>query len=207
MGLAPQDAGNGVRIDAVRAHVEFAAQGKPMEGWLTAAVVTRAYPVGRGSLYDMHAVDMMSLLAPKGQLAGNEKLLRVMISSIRLTPKEIAFVNKEIAGYYEIQARKEAKIDQIRADLQNDIVQTYRHIGDNAARASRQGFLEADQGIRGVQTFRDPSTGQTMELSSQYDHAWLNGANEYIMSDDPNFNPNAQLSGSWNQLEPVRPSP
>jgi hypothetical protein len=77
----------------------------------------------------------------------------------------------------------------------------------NSARASRQGFLEADQNIRGVQTFRDPSTGQTMELSSQYDHAWLNGANEYVMSDDPNFNPNAQLSGSWNQLQAVRPSP
>jgi len=46
-----------------------------------------------------------------------------------------------------------------------------------------------------------------MELSLQYDHAWLNGANEYVMSDDPNFNPNAELSGSWSQLEPVRPSP
>jgi hypothetical protein len=64
-----------------------------------------------------------------------------------------------------------------------------------------------DQNLRGVQTFRDPSTGKTMELSSQYDHAWLNGAGEYVMSDDPNFNPNAQLSGSWNQLQAVPPSP
>ena len=36
-----------------------------------------------------------------------------------------------------------------------------------------------------------------MELSNLYDHAWLNGSNEYIMSDDPNFNPNGQLSGNW----------
>jgi len=27
------------------------------------------------------------------------------------------------------------------------------------------------------------------------------------MSDDPNFNPNGQLSGNWNQLQPVRPTP
>jgi hypothetical protein len=27
------------------------------------------------------------------------------------------------------------------------------------------------------------------------------------MSDDPNFNPNAHLSGSWNQLQVVRPAP
>jgi hypothetical protein len=70
------------------------------------------------------------------------------------------------------------------------------HMSANAARVSQQGFLAADQNLRGVQTFRDPSTGQTMELSNQYDHAWLNGNDEYIMSDDPNFNPNAQLSGS-----------
>ena len=80
-------------------------------------------------------------------------------------------------------------------------------ISANAMRGSEQSFLAADQNIRGVQTFRDPSTGHTMELSNQYDHAWLNGANEYVMSDDPNFNPNARLSGSWNQLQAVRPSP
>jgi hypothetical protein len=39
----------------------------------------------------------------------------------------------------------------------------------------------------------------------QYGHSWLNGAKEYVMSDDPKINPNAQLSGSWNQLQPVPP--
>jgi len=56
-----------------------------------------------------------------------------------------------------------------------------------------------------VQTYRDPSTGRTFELSNQYGHAWLNGANQYVMSDDPNFNPNSALSGSWNELQPVQP--
>jgi len=56
-------------------------------------------------------------------------------------------------------------------------------------------------------TYRDPLTGQAMELSNQCGHAWRNGNHEYIMSDDPNFNPNAQLSGNWNELRAVRPSP
>ena len=46
--------------------------------------------------------------------------------------------------------------------------------------------------------------GATFELSNQYDHAWLNGSNEYVMSDDPNFNPNGNLSGNWTQLQVVR---
>jgi hypothetical protein len=208
MGLGPNDGGNGgIRTDAIRARVEFQKDNKSTEAWLTAAVVMRTYRVGRGSLYDLHAIDLMSFTAPKGKLEGNEKLLRVMMTSIKTTPEYGAFANKYIASFYQMQAKKEAMIDQINAKLQQDITQTYMQISANAMRGSEQSFLAADQNIRGVQTFRDPSTGHTMELSNQYDHAWLNGANEYVMSDDPNFNPNAQLSGSWNQLQAVRPSP
>jgi hypothetical protein len=207
-GLGPNDTGNsGVRTDAIRARVELQKDDKAIEAWLTAAVVMRTFRVGRGNLYDLHAIDLMSFTAPKGKLAGNDKLLRVMMTSIRVTPEYGAFVNQYIASYYQMQAKKEAMIDQINARLANDITQTYMQISANAARGSQQSFMEADQNIRGVQTFRDPSTGHTMELSNQYDHAWLNGANEYVMSDDPNFNPNAQLSGNWNQLQAVRPSP
>jgi hypothetical protein len=35
----------------------------------------------------------------------------------------------------------------------------------------------------------------------------LNGSSEYIMNDDPNFNPDRQLSGNWNRLQAVRPAP
>jgi hypothetical protein len=38
------------------------------------------------------------------------------------------------------------------------------------------------------------------------DHAWLNGSNQYVMSDDPNFNPNGNVNGNWT-LQPVRPQP
>jgi hypothetical protein len=212
MGLGPNDTpsntnNNAVRTDAVRAHVEFQKDNAPMEAWCTVAVVMRTFRVGRGYLYDLHAIDLMSFTSPKGKLAGNDKLLRVMMTSVRPTPEFTASANKIIANNYDMWAKVQARHDQINADLQNDITQTYRHMSDNSARVSRQGFLEADQNIRDVQTYRDPSSGQTMELSNQYGHAWLNGNNEYIMSDDPNFNPNAQLSGSWNELQAVRPSP
>ena len=208
LGLGPSDtANNGARTDAIRAHVEIPTDNGPTEAWCTAAVVMRTYRVGRGYLYDLHAIDLTAFSAPKGKLAGNDKLLRVMLTSARPTPALSAFANRIIANNYELWAKTWAKMDQINADLQNDITQTYRQMSANSARVSRQGFVDADQGIRNVQTYRDPSTGQTMELSNQYGHAWLNGNNEYIMSDDPNFNPNAQLSGNWNELQAVRPSP
>jgi hypothetical protein len=106
-----------------------------------------------------------------------------------------------------MEAQKDATIDAIWANFQNHVAQTIRSVTANQQQGSYNSAFGADQNIRGVQIFRDPTTGGTMELSNQYDHAWLNGSNEYIMSDDPNFNPNGQLSGNWNQLRAVRPAP
>jgi len=205
-GMPPTDDRNGgARIDAIRVRLEFQQDGKPMELWYAVALVTQTYRVGRGSLYDMHAAGQMIMGAPKGNLDANDKLFKVVMSSIQPTPQYSAFTNKWIANYYQIQANKEAAMDKIQADLDSFITQTYMHMSANAQRVSDQGFRANDQALRDVQTFRDPTTGRKVELSNQYGHAWLNGANEYVMSDDPNFNPNAQLSGSWNQLQPVAP--
>jgi len=42
-------------------------------------------------------------------------------------------------------------------------------------------------------------------LSNKFDYAWLNGTNQYVVSDDPNFNPNGSLSGNWTHLQLVQP--
>ena len=208
MGLPPTDtAGGGVRTDAIRARVESVKEGKPVEGWVVLAVVTRVYPVGRGSFYDSHAIDFMALRAPKGKLDANDKLFKVMLSSVRFEPQWQSYSAGTIAKLYKAEAQKEAAQDQIWAALQQKITETTLGVIANQQRGAEASAFGADQNIRGVQTFRDPRTGGTMELSNLYDHAWLNGSNEYIMSDDPNFNPNANLSGSWNQLQVVRPSP
>ena len=178
-----------------------------MEGWVVLAVVTRVYPVGRGSFYDSHAIDYMAFRTPKGKLEVNDKLFKVMLSSVQLEPKWRAYSNATIARFYKAEAQKEAMQDQIWAALENKITETILGETANAERGSEASAFGADQNIRGVQTFRDPATGGTMELSNLYDHAWLNGSNEYIMSNDPNFNPNTNLSGSWNQLQAVRPAP
>jgi hypothetical protein len=209
LGLPPAAAGNagGTQIDAIRARVQFQKDGKDLEAWLAVAVVTRVFPQGRGSLYDCHAIDILAFRAPKGQLDGNEKLFNVMISSIRMEPKWQAYSSGFIAKLYQAEAQKEAAIDQAVANFQNQVAQTIMGVVANQQRGANNSNFGADQLIRGVQTFRDPATGNTMELSNQYDHAWWNGSNEYIMSDDPSFRPNGQGAGTWNQLQVVRPAP
>ena len=209
LGLPPAAAGNagGPQVDAVRARVQFQKDGKDLETWLAVAVVTRVFPQGRGSLYDCHAIDIMAFRAPKGQLDPNEKLFNVMIGSIQPEPKWQAYSGQFIAKLYQMEAQKEATIDAVVANFQNQVAQTIMGVVANQQQGGFNSNFGEDQIIRGVQTFRDPTTGGTMELSNLYDQAWSNGSNEYLMSDDPNFNPNGHLNGSWNQLQLVHPAP
>lgn len=209
LGLPPESAGNSgaAQTDAIRARIEYQRDGKPVEEWVALAVVTRIYQAGRGRFYDCHATDLRAMRAPKGKLDANDKLFKAMISSVQPVPKWQNYSNGMLAKFYRAEAQKEAAQDQIIANLQNQVAATINSVTANMMQGANNSAFAADQNIRGVQSFRDPATGGTMELSNEYDHAWLNGANQYVMSDDPNFNPNGQVSGNWSQLQAVRPSP
>src|ERR1700736_1245998 len=181
LGLPPDDAGKAgdSRTEAIRARVEFQKDGKAMEDWVALVVVTRTFRQGRGAFYDCHAIDVMALRALKGKLDANDKLFKVMISSLRPEAKWQTYSNAWIAWRYQVEAKKEAQIDAIIANFQNQVAQTLMSVTANQQQGSLNAAFGADQGIRGVQSFRNPATGATMELSNQYDHAWLNGSNEY----------------------------
>jgi hypothetical protein len=209
LGLPTDQASDhsGTRVEAIRARIDSLKDEHPAEGWVALVVVTRVFRQGRGTFYDCHAIDIMSLRTPKGKLDANDKLFKVMISSLRVEPKWQSYAGGTIAKLYQAEAQKEAAIDATIANFQAYAAQTIMAVTANQMRGANNSAFAADQNIRGVQTFRDPTTGNTMELSNLYDHAWLNGSNEYIMSEDPNFNPNGQLTGQWNQLQAVRPAP
>jgi Cysteine rich repeat len=209
LGLPLKDTGNQgpVRTDAARARLEYDRDGRTFEEWITVAEWMRLYPSGRGNVYDCHAVMLMSFSAPKGQLDGNEKLFKLMAFNISHEPEWDARINPMIAQLYRQQQIEEAKRSQMIAQFQQHVADTLNEVTANSMRGANQAAFGEDQIIRGVQTFRNPQTGQTFELSNLHDHAWLNGNNEYVMSDDPNFNPNGQLNGNWTSLQPARPQP
>jgi hypothetical protein len=209
LGLPLNDTGNQgqTRTDAARARLQYDRDGRSFEQWVTVAEWMRLYPAGRGNVYDSHAIMMVSLSAPKGQLDSNEKLFKLLAFNITHERAWDALINPMIAQLYRQQQIEEAKRSQIIAQFQQHVADTVNEVTANSMRGADQAAFGADQNIRGVQTFRNPQTGATFELSNLHDHAWLNGSNEYVMSDDPNFNPNAQLNGNWTSLQPVRPQP
>jgi hypothetical protein len=212
LGLPPAGAGGntgGIRTDAARARLAFDDdKGQPIEEWIAAAIVVRAIPTGgRATAYDWHAVRVMFFKTPKGQLDLNDKLFKLIASTIRPDPEWQKWSNGVIAAMYRKEQEELAKQSAIIAQLQQNVVDTLTGVTARQQAGSMQSAYGVSQGIRQVQTFRDPSSGATFELSNQYDHAWLNGSDQYVMSDDPNFNPNGNLNGNWTQLQAVRPQP
>jgi hypothetical protein len=207
-GLPPGDGSTGsTRTEAVRARMAFQKDGKDLEEWVAVAIVVDISRAGRGTFYDSHATSLIALTAPKAKLEENDRIFKVIVSSLRPQPQWVAYANQQLTTLYRAEAQKEASIDKMRADLINNEIATIQGVTANMMAGASVSAMQADQNIRNVQTYRDPSTGNTMELSNLYDHAWLNGSNQYVLSDNPNFNPNESLSGSWTQLQAVSPSP
>jgi len=56
------------------------------------------------------------------------------------------------------------------------------------------------QYIRGVDEYKTPD-GRPVELPSGYNHVYTNGQGEYVLSNEPGFNPNAYSNQNWTRLE------
>lgn len=212
LGLGPPSgvAGAGApRVEAARLRTStISAKGVPIDEWWSAVVVVRTVPVGgRGTGYDWHVEQITAFQAPSGKLDGYDKLYRVMATSIRRDAQNLSFTTAMINKLYASWAQEMQKQNAIIAAFQQHVIETLQGVTANQQRGSMVAAYGADQAVRGVQTFRNPSTGRTVELSNLYDHAWANGSDQYIVTDDPNFNPNGRINGDWGELQLVRPQP
>jgi Cysteine rich repeat len=212
LGLPAPGRGTGdgaTRVEAARVRVATTNnQGAAVDEWWSAAIVVHLVPVGgRGVAYDWHAEQTTVLQTPRGKIDGYDKLYRVMATSLRVDPQFQAWSGGMISKLYAARAQAIQQQNAMIAAFQQHVAETIQGVTANAQRGAIQAAHGEDQLVRGVQTFRDPSTGRTVELSNLYDHAWANGNDQYIVTDDSNFNPNGQVTGNWGQLQLVQPQP
>ena len=124
----------------------------------------------------------------------------------------------------KVNAQWKAAYEQVIAQLAQAQIRHIRHVGQIGSMYAqtgaqiRQENLDSWYGrqevydrlshdwsetIRGVETYYDPYKGYEVELPSRYDHAWVNSRGEYIVTDDPNFNPNVDTDSTlnWEQMQ------
>ena len=189
-------------ITAGRVRIEYELDGRPIEEDFYCAL-TKIFLPG-GNMVIWNADQLGAMRAAQGQLDGQAKILQTIVTSIRINPQWLNRYQQLVEALTAYQNRQIANAGV----LSRIISQTHAEITESRQQAYEQRQATMDrisdsysQYIRGVDEYRNPDTGAQVELPSGYSQAWRGLNDEYIVTDNPNFNPNIELNGDWTLLE------
>lgn len=203
-----------IRPDLIRARLKYNLNGQPVEEWVyTAVVVTatlgpsynpRTMQMTQAYSYNCTA-NMVAVRAPQGKLDSSEKFFTLLSSTYHLDPQWQQRIAANAQAIQQIELKGARDRANIIAKNGEDIRRMQQQGFENRQRAQDQQFKQFDQVIRGVETYRNPGTGETVELDNTYSHAWVSGSGVYLLSDQAGFNPNSVSRENWTPLEHVQP--
>jgi hypothetical protein len=137
-----------------------------------------------------------SIRAKKGRMDRAQGLLHAMASSLTLDLKWFALYLQvhKLWQDGQMQAIRSAGelsryISNVNADITKTLTDGYRQRQASEDRIY-DGFSES---IRGVETYDNPVTGQTVQLPSDFSHAWVSSSGEFFLTNtttDPNVGSN-----------------
>jgi hypothetical protein len=202
-----------VRSDAGRLRLSYTQDGQPVEEWLTAMTSSLAMPgpsfdmrsgrMGQALFYSNSANHVFAVRAPQGQLDAQEKFFQLIMGTVRVDSRWQARVQQVISNLQAQDSKGAMDRSAIATKSGQDISKIIHDTYENTTKSREHSMEGWSQYMRGVQTFRNPNTGETVELSNEYGHAWAGPNNTYLVTDSAGYNPNASLQGNWTRLEAV----
>ncbi|MCB9303408.1 MAG: hypothetical protein H6566_22465 [Lewinellaceae bacterium] len=147
---------------------------------------------------------LFSFKARQGELEKHAKVFQTIISSFRLNPQWYAKYSNMIEYLAQQQIQRIHSIGELSRMLSQMSDQMR---AENLAQFEARGkvYDQASQDFSdymlNIDRYYDPFEGREVELPSGYNHAWSNNLGEYILTDDPNFNPNVGSNLHWENLK------
>jgi hypothetical protein len=205
---SPTDAGTTMSADGGRIRIQYTSGDVELEeeffGVVEVSLIT--IPMMLGAMEHIYwAADyLFSFTALAGQLDRLSDQFLSIVNSFRLNP---AWYNRVIQVSQFMIQNQIQQIHQV-GQLSRIISQTNDQISDMIMSSyhSRQETMDSlstqfSQTIQGVDEYHDPYKETGVELPGGYDYAWSNNLGEYIMTDDPNFNPNIETNLNWEMMK------
>jgi hypothetical protein len=201
VAAADQEPGVQKVFRASRVRIEYAQQSRVIEEDMYCVLSRVDIPQTRTTFWGTDR--NYSFRAEKGKLDERTKVFQTMVASIK--------PNLEWFNRYRqlVQMLVQNQLRQIRqvGELSRYISQTSSEISELSRQAyeNRQASQERinqqfSQYIRGVDEYRNPFDNRPVELPSGYREAWVNPSGEYVLSDDPNFDPNIGSTANWQRM-------
>jgi hypothetical protein len=198
---------SGTQKSGAKIRVGYTEGGIPMEEDIFAVVETVQY--SQPSMYGMvnnwfWTMDyQFSFKAEKGKLDNHSPMFQTLITSFRLNPQWYAKYMNFIDFLVQQQIQRTNSIGELSRYIsrQNDeMTASMRESYEARSRVYDKIYQNWSDATLGIDRYQN-SSGAEVRLPSGYNHAWSNQNGEYIISDNPNFNPNQGSNISWEELK------
>jgi hypothetical protein len=145
-----------------------------------------------------------SFRATAGTLEGLSDTFVPILRSLRLNPAWYARYRQVSQFMIQNQIQQIQHVGQISQIISRtgDQISDMVMEGYNQRQATLDRLsAQFSQAVRGVDEYRSPFGDRGVELPGGYRHAWANALGEYVVTDDPNFDPNVGSTQNWEPLE------
>jgi hypothetical protein len=198
----PAEPGAQIAYDAARVRIGYVLNGVPVEeDVFTVMQVTR---VPAGNIVIQVADRVVAMRAERGRLDAARPVHLSIVNSARVN---VQWFNRyaQLVEYFirakmqEIRAIGEFSraLSRTSAQISEQRMQQWQDTNRRQDRLNR----EWSECIRGTETYNDPVRGEPVELPSTHRHAWVSRGGEYILTDNPNYNPNVEQRGDWVEMQ------
>ncbi len=147
---------------------------------------------------------VFSFKGKAGQLEEQTKVFQAITSSFRINQQWQAKYNNVIEYLAQQQINRIRSIgefsrtlSQMSDQMRSEQLQQYEQrssVYDKVAQQHSDNML-------GIERYYDPFEEREVQLPGGYNHAWCNNLGEYILTDNPNYNPNVESNLTWKPIE------
>lgn len=150
---------------------------------------------------------VFSFRARRGELDDHFKVFQTIVLSLQVNPKWFAKVvnTKEQLAQAAIRGIQAiGRIGDIAARAGSDLREEQQADWERRQAAKDKAVENFGDYVLGVERFTDPHADKEVQLPSGYGHAWANDLGEYVLTDDPSYNPNIESNQHWQEMPPAR---
>jgi hypothetical protein len=187
---------------AARVRLEYDLAGQLMEEDIYCVLALAPIPQIRTTFWGPER--NYGFRAAKGKLDDQTKILQTMIASVKPNLQWFNRYQQLVQMLVQNQLRSIRQVGELSryiAKTSSEISEMSRQAYENRQASMDRINTQFSQYIRGVDEYKTPSENRPVELPSGYREAWTNPLGEYVLSDDPNFNPNIGSAANWQRME------
>ncbi len=188
--------------------IEYVRNGVETEEEIYAVVELLSFPIQTMYGYVTNTIwfvdYILSFKTEKGKFNSCQSVFQTISYSFKLNPVWYSKYNQviEYLAQQQIQQIKSiGQLSRILSQTSNEISDMMMESYNQRQQVNERISENFSQYIRGVDVYYNPLESKRVELPAGYDNVWVNSLGEYVVSDNPNYNPNVGSNLTWQKIE------